>query len=75
MADSSQDSAVKRAQKITAEECTAYFHGEDIGSNPMGTEYDPEEWLTKLRGGTSETELLKFDPSAAVSSIRGAMTA
>lgn len=41
----------------------------------MGTEYDPEEWLAKLRSGTSETELLKFDPSAAVSSIRGSMTA
>ena len=71
MADSSQDSAVKRAQKITAEECTAYFQGEDIGSNPVGTEYDPEEWLAKLRSGTSETELLKFDPSAAVYPFAG----
>ena len=59
----------------TKEECTAYFHGEEIGSNPVGTEYDPEEWLAKLRGGTPETELLKFDSHAAVSPIRGAMTA
>jgi len=59
----------------TKAECTAYFHGEDIAGNPVGTEYDPQDWLAKLRAGTPETELLKFDPKSAVSPIRGAMTA
>ncbi len=57
----------------TKEECTAYFKGEDIGQNPVGTEYDPDEWLARLRAGTPEAELLKMDFTAPVSPIRGAM--
>jgi len=59
----------------TKAECTAYFHGEDIGNNPVGAEYDPDEWLEKIRGGTPEAKLLKFDPNSSVSPLRGAMTA
>jgi len=59
----------------TKAEGSAYFHGSDIGDNPVGVEYDPDEWLEKLRAGTPEAELLKFDTDGAVSPIRGAMMA
>ena len=56
-------------------EGSAYFQSQQIAENPVGVEYDPEEWLTRLRGGVAETELLSFDSQGAVSPIRGAMTA
>jgi len=59
----------------TKAEAAAYFHGDQIGSNPVGAEYDPDDWLEKLRNGCSEAELLQIDMAAGVSPIRGAMTA
>ena len=56
-------------------EGSAYFQSQQIAENPVGVEYDPEEWLTRLRGGVAETELLSVDSQGAVSPIRGAMTA
>ena len=56
-------------------ECADYFHGEQIGDNPVGVEYDPDEWLAKLRGGVSEAELLQIDSNGEVSPIRGALMA
>ncbi|NOX94607.1 MAG: biphenyl 2,3-dioxygenase [Alphaproteobacteria bacterium] len=51
-----------------------YFHGTEIGENPVGTEYDPDEWLAKLRCGTPECDVLKFDTTGEVSPIRGALS-
>jgi catechol-2,3-dioxygenase len=59
----------------TKADCTAYFHGEEIGANPVGVEYDPDDWLARLRSGTPAADLLKIDQNAAVSPIRGALTA
>jgi catechol-2,3-dioxygenase len=59
----------------TKAEASAYFHGSQIGDNPVGVEYDPEDWLARLRDGTAERELLAIDAKGAVSPIRGAMTA
>ena len=52
-------------------ECTAYFKGDAIGENPVGVEFDPDEWLEKLRGGMAEAKLLKIDRKAPASPIRG----
>jgi catechol-2,3-dioxygenase len=57
----------------TKAEASAYFHGDQIGENPVGVEYDPDDWLARLRGGTAETILLSFDSHGAMSPIRGAM--
>lgn len=57
----------------TKAEASAYFHGAQIDENPVGVEYNPDEWLTKLRGGIAASELLAIDPRGAVSPIRGAM--
>ncbi len=59
----------------TKAEASAYFHGSQISANTVGVEYDPDDWLTRLRGGRAETELLSFDSLGAVSPIRGAMMA
>lgn len=59
----------------TKAEGSAYFRGTQIGENPVGVEYDPDDWLTRLRDGQSESELLSFDSQGAVSPIRGAMMA
>lgn len=52
-------------------ECTAYFKGEAIGENPVGVEFDPDDWLEKLRCGMAEADLLKIDAKGPVSPIRG----
>ena len=57
----------------TKAEGTAYFQGNEIGDNPVGVEYDPEEWLKKLRNGISEGELLSSGSTGPVSPIRGEM--
>ena len=57
----------------TKAEASAYFHSSQIEENPVGVEYDPDDWLSRLRGGQAEAELLTMDSHGAVSPIRGAM--
>lgn len=52
-------------------ECAAFFEGDALGNNPAGVEYDPDNWLARLRSGTPEAELLAIDPSGEVSPLRG----
>lgn len=54
-------------------ECTAYFKGDAIGKNPIGVEFDPDDWLEKLRGGMAEADLLRIDTNKKASPIRGAL--
>lgn len=56
-------------------ECRDYFQSEVIGANPVGTEYDPAQWLARLRAGESEAALLALDHAAPISPIRGRMEA
>jgi catechol-2,3-dioxygenase len=58
----------------TKKECADYFHGEIMGQNPVGVEYDPDDWLARLRSGVPEAKLMTVDPAADVSPIRGSMT-
>jgi hypothetical protein len=44
-----------------------------FSSNPVGVEFDPEDWLAKLRGGMAESELLERKVHEPVSPILGAM--
>jgi catechol 2,3-dioxygenase-like lactoylglutathione lyase family enzyme len=57
----------------TKEECSAYWSGPAIDENPVGVEFDPDEWLERLCAGESERKLLKIDPEGEVSPIRGAL--
>ena len=41
--------------------------------NPLGVEFDPEDWLAKLRAGVDERELLVRKSHEPVSPLRGAI--
>lgn len=41
--------------------------------NPVGVEYDPDEWLARLRAGAPESELLDRKSHEPVSPIRGSL--
>ena len=51
--------------------CNDFIRGEQMALNPVGVEYDPEDWLARLRGGAPESELLVRKVHEPVSPIRG----
>ncbi len=55
--------------------CNDFIRGEQMSLNPVGVEYDPDEWLTRLRGGAPESELLVREVHEPVSPIRGFVVA
>ena len=57
----------------TKPECIAYFKGDAIGQNPVGAEFDADEWLIRLRSGASAKSLMTLNPDDPVSPIRGAL--
>lgn len=44
-----------------------------FSENPIGVEFDPEDWLARLRAGTPEQDLLLRAAHQPVSPIRGAI--
>ena len=58
-----------------AEDLQAYIAGPHFGVNPIGVEYDPAEWLARLRAGTPASQLLKRESDEPVSPIRGEVAA
>lgn len=59
----------------TAEECNAYISGPPFEVNPVGVEFDPEEWLAAVRDGGSLTDFRVRTVHDPVSPIRGAVSA
>ena len=59
----------------TAEGANELMHSPRWGVNPIGVEYDPDDWLARLRAGTPAVELLARKSDLPVSPIRGAMMA
>lgn len=57
----------------TADDANALMHSPRWGVNPIGVEYDPDDWLARLRAGTPAAELLARKSDLPVSPIRGAM--
>jgi catechol-2,3-dioxygenase len=53
------------------EEANAFMEGPHFAANPIGVEYDPEEWLEKVRAGTPVSEFLRRQTDEPVSPIRG----
>lgn len=53
------------------EEANAFMEGPHFAANPIGVEYDPEEWLAKARSGTPLSEFLRRPTDEPVSPIRG----
>ncbi|QUL37644.1 VOC family protein [Erythrobacter sp. JK5] len=55
----------------SAQECIDYFRSGVLNRNPVGVEFDPEEWLVELELGVKPEELFRIDDTAPVSPIRG----
>ena len=55
----------------SSEEANALLEGPPFAANPIGVEYDPEDWLKKLRAGTPASELLPRRIHEPVSPVRG----
>lgn len=56
----------------TPESLAAYMAGPRFGRNPVGVEFDPDQWLARLRSGTPSSEMLVREADEPVSPIRSA---
>jgi hypothetical protein len=57
----------------SSEEANDYMCGSIIAANPIGVEYDPEDWLAEIRAGISVSDLLIRKTHEPISPIRGAL--
>jgi len=55
------------------EKANAYMSGVHFTSNPIGIEFDPEDWLARLSGGAPPSEFLTRRTDEPASPIRGAL--
>jgi len=56
-----------------SEEAGDYMRGPITEANPVGVEYDPEDWLARMRAGTPASEFLDRKVHEPQSPIRGAL--
>ena len=47
--------------------------GPGFGVNPIGVEFDPDEWLARIKAGAPPSEFLERQVHEPISLIRGAM--
>jgi catechol 2,3-dioxygenase-like lactoylglutathione lyase family enzyme len=57
----------------SSEAATAFMRGPINAANPIGTEFDPEDWLAQLRAGAPALDLLVRRVHEPMSPIRGAL--
>ena len=57
----------------STDECNAFISGEPMNVNPVGVEFDPEEWLSAIRNGGSLDQFRERTVHEPVSPIRGAI--
>jgi hypothetical protein len=57
----------------SGEESASFMRGPETAANPIGVEYDPDEWVQRLKSGTPASELLVRRSHEPVSPIRGAL--
>ena len=57
----------------TGDEAVEYMKGPKFEANPVGVEYDPEDWLARTRAGAPASQLLNLQVNEPVSPIRGAV--
>jgi catechol 2,3-dioxygenase-like lactoylglutathione lyase family enzyme len=58
-----------------AEDANAFIEGPHFALNPIGVEFDPEEWLRRLGAGEAAADLLPRSAHLPVSPIRGSAAA
>lgn len=54
-------------------ESNAFICGPNFGANPVGVEFDPEDWLSKVEAGASFSDFLVRRVHEPVSPIRGTL--
>jgi len=59
----------------SADECNAYIAGPPFEANPVGVEFDPEEWLAAVEKGASLEDFRERKIHEPVSPIRGEVSA
>ena len=59
----------------STKECNDYICGPNFAVNPVGVEFDPEDWLSQIRAGKSFSDFLVRQVHEPVSPIRGALSA
>lgn len=57
------------------EESNSYIRGPSFSVNPVGVEFDPEDWLAQVDAGASLADFLVRRVHEPVSPIRGALSA
>ena len=57
------------------DEANAFMSAPSFEDNPIGVEYEPEDWLARVRAGASWSDFLPRQVHLPVSPIRGAMAA
>ena len=55
------------------EEANAFMAGPHFAANPIGVEYDPEDWLARLRAGAPASEFLLRQTDEPISPLRGSL--
>jgi len=55
----------------SSEESNAYMSGPIVAANPIGVEYDPEDWLAQIHAGKSASDFLIRQIHEPISPIRG----
>jgi catechol-2,3-dioxygenase len=55
------------------EEAAAFMAGPNFAANPIGVEYDPDEWLARLRAGVPASAFLHRQTDEPRSPIRGSI--
>ena len=53
------------------EEANAFMSGPGFAENPIGVEYDPEDWLSRVRAGATLSDFLQRKVHQPVSPVRG----
>ena len=51
-----------------------FMAGRRFGTNPIGVEYDPEDWLARLHTGTPQSAFLMRESDLPVSPVRGSIS-
>ncbi len=59
----------------STDECNDYISGPPFEANPVGVEFDPEEWLAAVENGASLDDFRERKIHEPVSPIRGAVSA
>jgi hypothetical protein len=56
----------------SSEDANAFINAH-FGANPLGVEYDPEDWLARLRAGAPVSDFLVRQVHEPVSPLRGSI--